>query len=94
MMGLQLKRIHTIPVYEGDSPMESYFQIVEADLLEEDEGINREVAAWANIGVFENTQGDVVTAPLVFDEPFEGIDDTGIRPEVDFDNEPVYKEEE
>lgn len=63
-MPAQLRAVHTIPVYEGMSPLESYFHIVNADGEAVATTLSDNVAYWANIGVFQNTQGEVVTMVL------------------------------
>lgn len=66
-MSAELTRISTIPVYKGLTPMQSYAKIVEADgipITGPRGGKNPPLDGWANIGTWQNEQGDILTAPI------------------------------
>lgn len=64
---MRLARVHTIPVYEGMSVLESWFRIVEADGEPVAPGYaSRPLEGWANVGIFESSAG-IVAAPLLDD---------------------------
>lgn len=67
-MAFDLKTVHTIPVYKGMTPLESWFRIVEADgepIRGPKGGKRPKLDGWANIGVFENSVGEIVTTELL-----------------------------
>lgn len=63
-MPARLREIHTIPVYENFSALESYFLIVNSDGEGVPDSISKNVSYWANVGVFENSLGEVATMVL------------------------------
>lgn len=67
-VAVELKMIHTIPIYNGMTPEQSWATIVLAD----GEGVDPDLAkgkleGWANIGIWENSQGESFAAPLSMD---------------------------
>lgn len=69
-MSVELKRISTIPVYRGLTPLESWDKIVEADgkpITGPFDG-HQPIDGWANIGMFVNSQGDVAIRVLPLEE--------------------------
>jgi hypothetical protein len=75
-MAAELTTIHTIPVYKGLSPMESWAKIVLADgepITGPRGGKRPAIDGWANIGEWENSEGDRLLAPMAEDEYGEPI---------------------